>query len=251
MRTTILVLAIFCGINFAGAQSDPAIAATQQVLKDQGFYYGDITGKKDADTSAALRRYQIRNGLQVTGELNAETQKALGVKGTTAPAPVPRATPPPPKITSTPPPENSELRDDATVRPEQERPGNEGSYDEPPPTAAPGEALIGTPYQDASPDVQRRIIMTAQNLLARRGYLRSAVDGEVGPDTQFALRAFQTRFHIASSGRLDRETLAAMGLMPGQRAPGVTANVAAPRPRVYRRPPQETTPEGEPIYQGR
>ncbi len=244
MRTTILVLAILCAVNFARAQSDPAIASTQQILKDQGFYYGEITGKKDADTIAALRRYQIRNGLQVTGELNAETQKALGVKGTTAPAPVPvpRATPPPLKITSTPPPENSNL---------QERPADEGDYYEAPQATAPSEALLGTPYQDASPDVQRRIITTAQNLLARRGYLRSAIDGEVGPDTQFALRAFQTRFHITSSGQLDRETLAAMGLMPGQRAPGVTANVAAPRPRVYRRTPQTTTPDGEPIYEGR
>ncbi len=246
-----MVLAIFWAVSFARAQSDPAIASTQQVLKDQGFYYGEITGKKDADTSAALRRYQIRNGLQVTGELNAETQKALGVKGPTASAPVARATPPPPKITSTPPPENSDLRDDAPVRPEQERPANENFYDERPLTPAPGEALGGTPYQDASPEVQRRIIMTAQSLLARRGYLRSPIDGEVGPDTQFALRAFQARFRIASSGRLDRETLAAMGLMPGQRAPGVTANVIVPRPRVYRRPPQMTTPDGEPIYEGR
>ena len=246
MRITIPVLAIFCAANLARAQSDPVIASTQQVLKDQGFYYGEITGKKDADTSAALRRYQIRNGLQVTGELNAETQKTLGVKGTTAAAPIPRATAAPPKITSTPPPENSDQHTDAPVRREQEE-----SYDEPPRGAAPSEALMGTPYQNASPDVQRRIIMTAQNLLARRGYLRSAIDGEFGPETQFALRAFQARFHMVSSGRLDRETLAVMGLMPGQRSPGVTANVAPPHPRVYRRTPQVMTPEGEPIYEGR
>jgi peptidoglycan hydrolase-like protein with peptidoglycan-binding domain len=37
----------------------------QQALKDQGFYYGDVNGEKTADTTAALRRYQIRNGLQI------------------------------------------------------------------------------------------------------------------------------------------------------------------------------------------
>ena len=51
----------------------------QQALKDQGFYYGDVNGEKTADTTAALRRYQIRNGLQITGEIDAETLRSLGV----------------------------------------------------------------------------------------------------------------------------------------------------------------------------
>ncbi|HEV3410068.1 MAG TPA: peptidoglycan-binding domain-containing protein, partial [Chthoniobacterales bacterium] len=42
------------------AQSDPVIASVQEKLKDQGFYYGEVTGRKDADTTAAIRRYQIR-----------------------------------------------------------------------------------------------------------------------------------------------------------------------------------------------
>jgi len=42
----------------------------QQALKDQGFYYGEINGETNANLSAAIRRYQIRNGLQVNGELN-------------------------------------------------------------------------------------------------------------------------------------------------------------------------------------
>ena len=66
------------------ARADEAIANTQQALKDQGFYYGEITGHKDADTTAAIRRYQIRNGLKVTGELNNETQRSLHITGTTS-----------------------------------------------------------------------------------------------------------------------------------------------------------------------
>lgn len=241
MRRIIFVLAIFCAAQFARAQGGSAIASAQQVLKDQGFYYGEITGKKDADTIAAVRRYQIRNGLQVTGELNAETQNSLGVKGSAAPPPVARATPTPlPRVTTTPPPETRDLRDE---NPPQ-------TYEEPQPQIATTDIFRGTPYENASPDVQRRLIMNAQNLLTRRGYLHTPIDGEFGADTEFALRAYQARFRIASSGRLDRETLAAMGLMPGQRMPGVTAGVAAPRSRIYRRPPM-VTPEGEPIYQGR
>src|SRR5215210_4524978 len=77
------------------AQADPLTASIQQTLKDQGFYYGEITGQKDADTTAAIRRYQIRNGLQITGELNAETQKSLGVQGKAPVAPVPAVSPAP------------------------------------------------------------------------------------------------------------------------------------------------------------
>ena len=82
----------------AGAlQADQITAAVQQALKEQGFYYGEVTGEKTADTTAAIRRYQIRNGLQVTGEIDAETLRSLGVGTGSA-----RATPPPPPATQRP-----------------------------------------------------------------------------------------------------------------------------------------------------
>src|SRR6266849_6242675 len=73
LRIAILILLTSVGPLWA----DQAIQNVQEALKDQGFYYGEITGKKNADTTAAIRRYQIRNGLQVTGELNEETLRAL------------------------------------------------------------------------------------------------------------------------------------------------------------------------------
>ena len=83
-----LLAATFSFLAFVSvARADEAIANAQQALKDQGFYYGEITGRKDADTTAAIRRYQIRNGLKVTGELNNETQRSLRVTGTTSTTP--------------------------------------------------------------------------------------------------------------------------------------------------------------------
>src|SRR6184192_2853952 len=61
-------------------RADQVIEGVQQALKDQGFYYGEISGEMNATLTAAIRRYQIRNGLQVTGELNDETLQSLGVK---------------------------------------------------------------------------------------------------------------------------------------------------------------------------
>src|SRR6266403_2236449 len=85
-----------------GARADQAVQNVQQALKDQGFYYGEVTGEKDADTTAAIRRYQIRNGLQISGDLNDETLKSLGVDSSGARAIV--------KASPTPAPETSDLR---------------------------------------------------------------------------------------------------------------------------------------------
>lgn len=258
MKTMILILAAICFAATARAQGDGSIGSAQQVLKDQGFYYGEITGRKDADTTAAIRRYQIRNGLQITGELNAETQKSLGVK--LAPAATPRATTAPrttPPAAATPaprraPPDTSDLRDDAPLEDETPRteegafgPPRDGSGYAPGPRGLVPETsgiFDGTPFEVAPPDVQRRVIVGAQALLSRQGYYRSGIDGVYGPGTQFAVRAYQSRLGLIPSGRLDMETLASLGLLPGQRVPGDQR-----RRRNFRRP-RMTTPSGEPIY---
>ena len=79
LRIAALLLLVSAGI----VRADQTVENVQQALKDQGFYYGEVTGQKDADTTAAIRRYQIRNGLQITGDLNDETLKALGVDSST------------------------------------------------------------------------------------------------------------------------------------------------------------------------
>ena len=55
------------------------VRAVQTKLKDGGFYFGEIDGAFSSDLSAAMTRFQIRNGLQVSGQLDEETSKALGV----------------------------------------------------------------------------------------------------------------------------------------------------------------------------
>ncbi|MBW0000790.1 MAG: peptidoglycan-binding protein [Verrucomicrobia bacterium] len=61
--------------------ADDVTRTLQQKLKDQGFYYGEVTGQNSSETAAALRRYQIRYGLRVTGEADTETLRSLGVGG--------------------------------------------------------------------------------------------------------------------------------------------------------------------------
>ena len=60
-------------------RADETVRAVQTRLKTGGFYFGEINGRYDSGTSAAVTRYQIRNGLQITGKLDASTRQALGV----------------------------------------------------------------------------------------------------------------------------------------------------------------------------
>src|SRR4051812_18033053 len=147
-KTFAVVALLFMTCSLAWA--DPAIQSAQQKLKDQGFYYGEITGKQDADTTAAIRRYQIRNGLQITGDLNAETQKALGLssKPAASPKPGPAQTPGPtppgfrqdtPAPTVTPAPRYAPPQDDAEREPEVDP-------DAPPPHFESRTPFAATPY---------------------------------------------------------------------------------------------------------
>lgn len=251
MRAVAILVTAFCSFGVGAVYADSTTASVQQTLKDQGFYYGEITGTKDADTTAAIRRYQIRNGLQITGELNAETRKSLGLQAT---APIAPATPAPVRPAITPRPEPPDSRESPPSRLQEPSVEDDDEFDSPPgesPGYAPGDRrqdasalFLGTPYEIAPPELQRRIILGAQSLLARRGYYRSGIDGVYGPGTEFAVRAYQSRFGIEPSGRLDMETLAALGLLPGQQAPGVTA----PSSRALRPRPSFIGPGGERIY---
>lgn len=81
------------------SRADDLTRTLQQKLKNQGFYYGEVTGQNSSETSAAFRRYQIRYGLRVTGEADTETLRSLGVggnAGSSAAGPARNAAPPPP-----------------------------------------------------------------------------------------------------------------------------------------------------------
>src|SRR5438067_11961876 len=83
-RIVYFIVALFV---MGTARADQTIQSVQQALTDQGFYYGNVTGEKSAETTAAVRRYQIRNGLQVNGEINSETLRSLHVRSNSASSP--------------------------------------------------------------------------------------------------------------------------------------------------------------------
>lgn len=109
---------ILATLALAGAASaDDQVRNVQTELKNRGFYYGEVDGQSGPEMTSAIRRYQIRNGLEVTGTLTQETLAGLGmVAGKPQPsAPVAKAPDAPrqPAVARTAPPVN--IRRDETV----------------------------------------------------------------------------------------------------------------------------------------
>jgi peptidoglycan hydrolase-like protein with peptidoglycan-binding domain len=214
------------------ALADSTVQQAQEELKEQGYYFGEINGDENADTIAAIRRFQIRSGLQVTGELDQETLRALhAASASTA------------TTTATPQPRNLEDSGDTTERvaPATSPPRDLQTYREQPmPAESVARVFRNTPYEMAPPELQQRVILGAQTQLQRRGFYKGESDGVFGPNLEFSLRAFQSRLGIPPNGRLDMETLAALGLLPGQRG---RTPMQIPRRRVA--PSDEPPVRGE------
>src|SRR5207249_8428498 len=87
------------------------------------------------------------------------------------------------------------------------------------PGTSPGGVLAGTPFEAAPAGVQRNVVLSAQIALARHGFYHEQINGVFGPAMEFSLRAYQARTRLPVTGRLDLETLAALQLLPGARAP--------------------------------
>jgi len=206
-------------------RADQQVESVQQALKDQGFYYGEVTGEMNANVAAAIRRYQIRNGLQVTGELTRETLQSLGIDSSGSarlapkpPSPAPAA---PPNTGEQSPVETTNITPAPPAQPFGNAPGGQEIYPSSPgtPGTSPGDVLVGTPFEAAPPAVQRNVVLSAQIALARRGLYHEEIDGVYGSAMQFSLRAYQARSGLPVTGRLDLETLAALQLLQGPRGP--------------------------------
>ena len=87
MKNRIALFTITIGLSLtASVRADDNVREVQTKLRDEGFYSGEVDGAYSTDLSAALTRYQIRNGLPISGQLDMETSEALGAKPAVGPS---------------------------------------------------------------------------------------------------------------------------------------------------------------------
>ncbi|MCX6967864.1 MAG: peptidoglycan-binding domain-containing protein, partial [Verrucomicrobia bacterium] len=89
MKKILLLSVLLAASALSVAKAEDSVRSAQAILQNSGYYTGAINGELNADTKAALRRYQIRNQLEPSGELTAETMAALNKEGRSAPAEAP------------------------------------------------------------------------------------------------------------------------------------------------------------------
>ena len=227
MKTLLLLLALPL-LLIQAAAADDQLRNAQAQLKSQGFYYGDVNGQQSPEMTAAIRRYQIRNGLEVTGALNPETLAALGHGGAGSRSQQP--------ATASQRKPSADESDRAFLHQEEQRQSDPSRQEVPPPAGyrpadpsvvpapagpmAPGADFsafyANTPYFNAPREVQQETLRRAQALLAERGFYREEVDGIMGPATEEALLSFQRNVRLPLTGRLDLQTLGEMRLLPGR-----------------------------------
>src|SRR5262249_34449111 len=153
-----------------------------------------------------IRRYQIRNGLQVSGELNDETLRSLGIKSsvlsrgtTTAASPTPAARAMP---SDSPSDEAQTANPHHQVQPFTNAPQGQQVFPSTHigPANSQGGVFADTPFQTAPPGVQRNVIVSAQIALARYGLYREQIDGIFGPAMELSLRAYQSQTRLPVTG---------------------------------------------------
>jgi peptidoglycan hydrolase-like protein with peptidoglycan-binding domain len=210
------------------------IRQVQQTLQTRGFRAGPVDGVLGPATQAALKRFQQMENLEATGQLNRQTLVALGVQRDTTSGASPRAA----------------AYGPATIRRVQQTLNNRG-FQAGPVDGAIGPGLqaalrdfqksenlepTGMPNQQTlvalgMPDeplltVERRVpifvippasatVRQVQQALNQRGYQVGQPDGLMGPATQTALRNFQASENLEPTGRLNRQTLGALGVHQG------------------------------------
>jgi peptidoglycan hydrolase-like protein with peptidoglycan-binding domain len=68
----LLVVTIQC-------RAEDEVRSTQEELRRRNIFFGDIDGRRSSEYSEAVRRYQLRKGLTISGKEDRETLQSLGV----------------------------------------------------------------------------------------------------------------------------------------------------------------------------
>jgi peptidoglycan hydrolase-like protein with peptidoglycan-binding domain len=190
--------------NVGGGWAEQNVRAVEEKLRDAGLYFGEMDGAYSSELAAAIGRYQIRNGLPITGQLDEETSKALGAKAAVTTSASDRA-----KSSDTwrrlrmgerHPPNNAEVRPSPEVEPSQapvaSAQSSPGSNDA---TIQPETQPIGSPSTERStPNIGTERLRDYIG-----AFVLAGLDPHVGSETDF----FAEHVQYYDEGVIGREKI--------------------------------------------
>jgi peptidoglycan hydrolase-like protein with peptidoglycan-binding domain len=177
MKMLVWLFVCLAALSLPNAVADEVVFGVQTKLKQLGYYDGVVDGQMGSQTAAAIRRFQIAQRLKVTGELNSQTLRPLGVA-------VPR---------------RSRLRRPSLA---------------PPAYVDLATIFKGGPFISIGPETQITVIRQAQKNLQLLGYYRGPIDGLPSRALVASLKAWQRSAGFRQTGRFDENTLKGLALMP-------------------------------------
>jgi peptidoglycan hydrolase-like protein with peptidoglycan-binding domain len=199
------------------------VRAVQEKLRDSGLYVGKIDGAYSSELAAALGRYQIRNGLPITGQLDLETSHALGAKpavATSTPHDQPRTSEtwerlrksdrqfPGKRVWRAPSPSTHET-ENTTGLPAQSAPGAQSVESSPQESPASGAQVSSENEKPASAPPATTASSPASDFSTERlrdyvgAFVLAGLDPQVGAETAF----FADRVQYYNEGMKDREKI--------------------------------------------
>lgn len=217
-----------------------ALSALQSRLAASGDYFGAPDGTLSLETTRALRRFQIRRGLPVTGLPDAETLRQIGQEEAERAAAASSSS----SQVAAPPAAANGPEAAAAMPATGVAAGPQPFFDTTAPLAAAGPQgrpsgglLAFSRFATAPPAVQNAVLADAAAALTARRLLAPAGSGQppwLSPAFTAALREFQTAEGLEAGGFLDDPTLERLGLIPPPRqAPASeSASPAGPPRRV-------------------
>lgn len=201
------------------------ISQVQQTLQHRGFHVGRSDGIMGPRTQIAVKRFQESENLEPSGQLNRQTLAALGIGDEDA------AGEPPDRFTTATIREvqktlnnrgfragaasgvmNSDTRTAIKDFQESENLEQTGHLNRQTLTALGIDAEPAAAGERVVPRAQRESVRRVQQALNDHGFRAGPADGIMGQATRAALREFQRAEHLAATGRLNRQTLEALGI---------------------------------------
>jgi hypothetical protein len=185
VNARVLLLLSALSVIAGALRADEPTRCVQEELRRRNLYFGDIDGRITPELTTALRRYQSRKNLAVTGQIDQETASSLNIPVPASPANAVREWPELPVLKS----------DAARELPPSEQVALEAKVDvdsEMSPVPPPPPADSPTNAQNLTPERVTKLV---------EDYLRDAETNNV----EAQLRYYATRVKYFDHGEVSRD----------------------------------------------